>query len=73
MITMCRLRSKYGGTIEDREVGIFSVPLGMHGWQFIGKLKHKVSKEVFSRYSMIYIPDSWCTVHDSGKCYCYEI
>jgi hypothetical protein len=73
MKTMARLRTKFGGRIEDVLLPVFSVPIGFNGWQFISAFKGKIPKELIDRYSMIYVPNDFCTVHDRKECYCYEI
>ena len=51
-ITIGRLRTKYGGTLQDLNIIINT---DLTGWHFISKVKDVIAKEIYNRYSMIYI------------------
>lgn len=53
-ITQGRLRTKFGGIIEDLNFPII-INTDLIGWQFISSLKILISKDLFNRYSMLYL------------------
>jgi hypothetical protein len=55
MNTYGRLRTKYGGTLEDCKVPE-TIKAYSVGFEFVSKIE-KLPKELFNRFSMIYIPE----------------
>ena len=60
MKTMARLRTKFGGYIEDIDLSTIreftTKDREVLGWAFISEFTN-LPKEIIKRYSMIYIPD----------------